>query len=193
MRGAAGQQRVPRRRLLLERGAHLGALWAFAVARPLFDLLGDNPQFFTLHGWPGGDVVVFALTVALVPPLVLVGVEALVELASPSAARVLHLGLVVVLVGVLALELLSIAATVPALAVALALGGAAAFVYARVRPARSLLTVLAPAPLVFLVLFLLFSDVSKLVLSEDAEVRAASVRATAPVVLAIFDEFPCTR
>ncbi len=165
-------------------------LWAFAVAQPLFDLLGDNPQFFALRGWPGGDIVVFALIVALVPPLVLAGVEALVELADPRAARVLHLGLVVVLVGAFVLQLLSIAATVPALAIALAAGGAAALVYARVRPARSLLSMLAPAPLIFLALFLLFSDVSTFVLPEDEEVRAASVRTSAPAVLVIFDELP---
>jgi hypothetical protein len=52
------------------------------------------------------------------------------------------------------------------------------------------LTVLGPAPLVFLALFLLFSDVSSLVFPGSADVRAAHVRATAPVVLVIFDELP---
>jgi hypothetical protein len=190
VRGAAGQQRERGRWLVLERGAHLAALWAFAVARPLFDLLGDIPQFFRLHDWPGGEIVAFALAVALLPPLILTGVEALVELVSSRAAQVLHLGLIVVLAAVIALEALSIAATVPAFAAALLIGAASGLIYARVRSARSLLSVLAPAPLVFLALFLLFSDASKLVLPQDAEVRAASVRATAPVVLVIFDEFP---
>ena len=56
--------------------------------------------------------------------------------------------------------------------------------------ARTLLTVLGPAPLVFLALFLLVSDVSDLVFPGSADVQAAHVRATAPVVLVIFDEFP---
>ncbi len=190
MEGSAGQRRERRRRLLLERGAHLGALWAFAVARPLFDLLGRSPEFFALHGWPAGEIVVFALAVALVPPLALTGLVGLAELASPRLARALQLCLVSVLVAAIALEALSIAAVVPALAAALLVGGVAAFAYTRVRGARSLLSVLAPAPLVFLVLFLAFSDVSKLVLHEEAKARPAGVRATAPVVLVIFDELP---
>ena len=28
---------------------HIAALWAIAVAQPLFDLLGDNPEFFVAH------------------------------------------------------------------------------------------------------------------------------------------------
>lgn len=190
MEGSAGQRRERGHRLLLERTAHLGVLWAFAVARPLFELLGRRPEFFSLHGWPGGEIVAFALIVALLPPLVLAAVEALAGLVSARLARVLHLGFVVVLVAAVALEVLSIAAVVPALVAALLLGALAAFAYARMRQARSLLSVLAPAPLVFLVLFLVFSDASKLVLPEDPGVRAAGVHATAPVVLVIFDELP---
>jgi hypothetical protein len=179
-----------RRRLFLERGAHLGALWAFAVARPLFDVLGPNPEFFVVRGWPGGRIVVFALVVALAPPLALAVLEALAELSSPRLARGLHLGLVGLLAMAIALGLFAISSTLPALALALACGVGAALAYDRLRATRSLLTVLSPAPLVFLALFLLFSDVSKLVLPEDAAVRAAGVRATAPVVLVVFDELP---
>jgi hypothetical protein len=186
----ASDEQVSGRRALLERGAHLSALWAFAVARPLFDLLGDDPRFFLVHEWPGGSIVAFALLVALVPPLVLTAIEAAAGLVRPRLARGLHLGLVAVLVGAIALEALAITATVPALALALVAGVLAAWAYARMREARSLLSLLAPAPLVFLVLFLLFSDASKLVLSEPVEVRASSERARAPVVLVIFDELP---
>ena len=45
------------------------------------------------------------------------------------------------------------------------------------------LTVLGPVPLVFLALFLVVSDVSSLVFPGSADVQAAHVRATAPVVL----------
>jgi Sulfatase len=188
MEGSAGQGR--RRRLLLERGAHLGALWAFAVARPLFDLLGRSPEFFALYGWPAGRIIGFALALTLLPPLLLTAVVGLAELASARLARVLQLCLVSVLVAAIALEALSIGALVPALAAALLIGGSAAYAYARLRGVRSLLSVLAPAPLIFLVLFLAFSDVSKLVLHEEAAARPSGVHGSAPVVLVILDELP---
>lgn len=176
-------------RRTLERGAHLGVLWAFAVAQPLFDLLDRNPDFLTARGAPDWQVVLFAVAVTLVPPLMLLGVETLVGLASTRLARLLHLGLVTLLVAAVALQALSIAAAVPALLVALALGLGAAVAYARTRSARTLLTVLAPAPLVFVALFLLVSGTARDVL-RDSEVQAADAKPGPPVVLVIFDEFP---
>ena len=63
-------------------------------------------------------------------------------------------------------------------------------VYVRFPPARTLLTVLGPAPLGFVALFLLVSDASDLVFPASADVQAVHVRSSAPVVLVIFDEFP---
>jgi hypothetical protein len=52
------------------------------------------------------------------------------------------------------------------------------------------LTVLAPAPVIFLAIFLLASPVSKLVLpQEDAKASDADIRSTPPVVMVVFDEF----
>jgi len=178
------------RRQLLERGVHIAVLWALAVAQPLFDLLGRNPEFFATRGSPPGDIVAFALVITFAVPLVLIGVEWLAGLASEAVAWAIHLVCVAVLVGAIALQVISLAGTVPALALALGLGAGAAVAYVRLPAARAFLTVLGPAPVVFLVLFLGVSDVSDLVFPGSADVQAAHVRATAPVVLVIFDEFP---
>ena len=53
------------------RGAHLLAVSGFALARPLFDLLGKNAEFFAVRGSTAGDIVLFALVVTFVPALVL--------------------------------------------------------------------------------------------------------------------------
>jgi hypothetical protein len=55
---------------------HLLVLSSFAFAQPLFDLLGKTPEFFVVRGSRPADIVVFAIVLTLVPPLVLVGVEA---------------------------------------------------------------------------------------------------------------------
>jgi hypothetical protein len=178
------------RRALLERGLHVAVLWALAVAQPLFDLLGRNPEFFATRGSPPGDIVAFALLVTFAVPLAVLGLEWLAGLIDEAVAWAVHLVCVAVLVGAIVLQAISLAGTVPALVVALGLGAAAALAYVRLPAARTFLTVLGPAPVVFLVLFLVVSDVSDLVFPGSADVQAAHVRASAPVVLVIFDEFP---
>ena len=71
-------------------GAHLLAASGFALAQPLFDILGKNAEFFAVRGSTPGDIVVFALVVVFVPASVLLAVELLVGLASERAALVLH-------------------------------------------------------------------------------------------------------
>ena len=53
--------RGSRLRELLIGGAHLGALWAFAFAWPLLDLLGKNPDLFVARSNTAGDIIIFAL------------------------------------------------------------------------------------------------------------------------------------
>jgi Sulfatase len=178
------------RRQLPERGLHIAVLWALAVAQPLFHLLGRNPDFFAARGSPPGDIVAFAVLVTFAVPLVVLGLEWLLGLVSEAASLALHLACVAALVGAIALQAISLTGTLPALAVALALGAVAAVVYFRLPAARALLTVLGPVPVVFLALFLLVSNVSDLVFPGSADVQAAHVRSSAPVVLVMFDELP---
>ena len=56
-------------------GLHLLVLWSFAVAQPLFDLLGKNGEFFAARGSTRWDAIVFALVLLLVPPAILLGLE----------------------------------------------------------------------------------------------------------------------
>jgi hypothetical protein len=75
-------------------------------------------------------------------------------------------------------------------AVAAAVGTAAALAYLRLAGARLVLTVLAPAPLLFLALFLLSSDASRLTFTGTDNALAAGERAQVPVLLVAFDELP---
>ena len=74
---------------------------------------------------------------------------------------------------------------------AVAIGLGLALAVWKLPAARSFLTVLAAAPLVFLGLFLLHSPTSKLVISSGtAEAAAIRTRATTPIVFLLLDEFP---
>src|SRR3982751_4913843 len=58
-----GRLGVPARR-----GAQLLAASGFALAQPLFDLLGKNAEFFAVRGSTPGGIVLFAALVRLRPP-----------------------------------------------------------------------------------------------------------------------------
>ncbi len=169
-------------------GLHLAGLSALAVAQPLFDLLSGNVEFFAVRGAGRWDVVLFALGIVVLPPLLMLGLEALAGLVHPQAATVLHLAFLAALVALLALQALRGLGS-GAVALAAALGAAGALLYLRARPVRALLTVVGAAPLLFLVLFLFFSPVSRLLVSPP-EPRLAEAPSGAPVVMVVLDELP---
>ena len=92
-------------RELLFSWVHLTALWSFALARPLFAVLEDSPEFFVARGNTSFDIVFLALVVTLVPPTFLLVLEALL-VPWWGARRALHLVLVTMLLAAIALQLL---------------------------------------------------------------------------------------
>lgn len=193
-RSAERARRLDPRALLLD-GLHLAALSAFAFAQPLFDLLGKNPEFFAARGSQATDIVVFAVAVTVAPPGVLLLLEGLAGLAYPPLRRMLHLVFVAALIALIAVQVLKrepdLSSSV-VLAGAGLLGAVVALAYRRTAGIRAFLTVLSPAAIVFLALFLLFSSVSELTLASRAEARVGRVPSDVPVVMVVFDEFPLT-
>jgi hypothetical protein len=186
-------RREPVREWLLG-GAHLGALWAFGFVQPLLDLLGRNPDFWVARSNTAGDIVLFAIGLALLPPLILMALEGLAGLVDRRAYRALHLTLVAVLVAVIVIQIEKRIVSDPAgvmIGVGLLVGAVIAYLLWRGGVVRQLLNVLSVAPVVFLVIFLFFSDTSELVLPQD-EAGALGVRVPSrvPVVMVVFDELP---
>jgi hypothetical protein len=184
----------PRQPLWLN-GAHLLALWSFALVQPLFDLLGRNADFFVARGSTSGDIVFFAIVVTLGPPLLAFGLEVLVGLASPRAREALHLALVALLAGVIVLGFVKKAVDGSSgvlIPLSLAAGAGVALWYARDATVRRFATVLAAAPALFLFVFLFTSPVHKLVRSGEAHAQAAKLDSRTPVIMVSFDEFPLT-
>jgi hypothetical protein len=179
-------------RTALVRGAQLAVLSGFALAEPLLDILGKNPEFFSVRRSTSTQIVLFALAVTLVPPLALLAVELLVRVIHRAASDVLHLVFVAGLVAVIALHALTNDSSLSgagAVVLAAAAGVLGALLYRQAPPVGSFLTVLTPAPLIFLALFLFSSDASKLVFVKNPHVQSRHVSSTTPVVLIVFDEF----
>jgi hypothetical protein len=170
---------------------HLGALSALAIAQPLFDLISKNPDLLAARALIGWQVVALGLVLVLVPPLVALGVEALAGLASRPLRALLHLLFVALLVALIAIQALKdiapSAGTAVLIVAAAILGLVAAAGYARASGLRFFVTVLSPAPAIFLAIFLFFSPVSDLTFASGSA-ETANVSSRVPVVMVVFDE-----
>ncbi len=172
-------------------------LYSVAVALPLLDLLGRNPEFFVAHRVGGADIVAIALVVAVVIPLLLGGLVALVDRVDHRAGRVVHAVVLGLLGGTIAVVIVK-ASPLDGLpwwgygAIALAAGSGVVYAYHRFANLRWVLRVGVVVPLVVVGLFLLGSRASALVLpSEPPTASAVEFPDDAPpIVMLVFDELP---
>jgi len=193
-RSRHGQGRTRRRARTIARTApHVFVLAAFAFAQPLFDLLGRNAEFFAVRGSTRSDIVLFTLGALLIPPAILLGIEAVAIAFGVLVWRTVHIVIVGALFGVIVLEALHtrLGGGIAVIVVAGLAGLAASAVYLAKPAVRSFLTVLSVAPLLLAFLFLFHSPVSRLLSPEDklAAATAPEVKTRTPVVLIVFDEF----
>ncbi|MET0490579.1 MAG: sulfatase-like hydrolase/transferase [Acidimicrobiales bacterium] len=178
----------------LRAAAELLALTGLAITQPLLDLFGNAPDVFLFRDSDSFAIIAFALVVALGPTLVLLTIEVLVGIVAPSARGPVHLAFIAGLSALLALQLVKhLDLTAGAVAVLLALGGAALAViaYRRLPTARLLLLYLGLAPVLFIGVFLTASPTSDLL--DGQEVAAADVapaRQPRSVVFLQLDEWP---
>ena len=170
-------------------------LSSLAVAQPLLDLFGRNPEFFVAGNYSTGQIVWFALLIVLLPPLIGIAAIAIATLINRRAGTIVYAIVVAILGAAFVLALLRTIGVDPVVLVVLVAltGGAAAVVLAlRTRGGRLLLSYLAVANLAFIALFLFASPTSKLIAGGDSgdvgEVAMPSP--PGPVVVLVLDEFP---
>lgn len=165
-------------------------LWAFAVAEPLFNVWSG--EFFTLA--TRLDAILWALAVAFFVPTALFLIEVLVGRVRPAAMFPLHT-FFVCLLGMILTSRMLVAAASPSdavqVAVAVVGGLGLAALYRRCTPVREFFTILAPAPIVFLLMFA-WSSQAEAVLTGEEGIKTQSPPAGAPIVLITFDELPGT-
>ena len=172
---------------------NLAVLWTFAVAQPLFDLLKDNPEFFAARGSSGFDIVSFSVLLVVLPPALLLAIELLLGLIRPElrqGAHIAFLGALVALIAAQALKKSIDASDTVLILLSVLIGAGAGLLWARAEPVRSFLNVLSPAPLVFLLLFLLSGQISELAFPSEAKARSIGGVSRAPIVVVLLDELP---
>ena len=176
---------------LLICGVHLFALSGFAVAQPIFDLLGRYAVFFVARQATPGDIISAIAVLLFVPPLVAWLLELILNLLAPRSQRGLHLAYLVLLVALAFLPPLKHIPRLPGGAIvflALALGGAFSAAYFLSARMRSLISVLALAPVLFAVFFAFGTPILGLLnQGQGTRERGGAVHAAVPVVMVIFD------
>ncbi|MBI4772743.1 MAG: sulfatase-like hydrolase/transferase [Deltaproteobacteria bacterium] len=170
---------------------HLFTLSAFAVAQPIFDLLGRQAEFFVARRSEPIDIMILAAVLSLAVPLVPVVIEIAVGLVNSKARKACHLFFVGVLVALIILPALKRAnffAIGPLLTAAAVAGLVFAFAYVRFRAARMFVSVLAPAVIIFPALFLFHSPVNRLLFRVEPVLHSTGLGSTPPIVMLVLDE-----
>lgn len=169
-------------------------LSGFALAQPVLDVFGKSPETFIYHGASRLEIVLFAVLIAFVPGLGIWLPGVLSRLLGSTARRAIHVATVWALASLVGVQVFKKATPLVELPLALAgaaFGGIVLVVFVRWRPARAWFNSTAVAPLVFALIFLLVSPVSKLVLPNPARtVGGVALADPVPVVMLLLDELP---
>ncbi|MFP3899812.1 MAG: sulfatase-like hydrolase/transferase [Acidimicrobiia bacterium] len=178
----------------------LTGLSALAFTAPVLAAWGDSPESLIALGAGRLEIVVFALVIALAPPVVAAALGALGGRGGPQARQATHLALLGVAGGLVAWRLVidhTEWSVRLAVVVGLVVGAVVALVRWRSGLARSFLRFAAVAPLAFLAQFLLMSPSSVLVIGRDVGAVPEAAAATAglaeegpPIVMVMLDALP---
>lgn len=160
----------------------------------MLSLLGDNPEFFVARGNTTSQIIIYSLSLAFVPPLIGLLIEAIAQLISKNLRWGIHLALMTLVGACFMLEILKTVADGPAgvlIGLSLVLAGLGVYAYTRWRLPRSFMDILTVAPIAILIIFFCFSSSSKLILPrEQPDPVDVTVGNPVPVVMVIFDELP---
>ncbi len=158
----------------LWRVVHLLALATLAISQPLLGILGENPTFFTAHSSSPGQIVVFAITVALAPVLVLCAVMLAGHALSEQLGEHVFRGAMAALTFLFVIQVVDVIGGSAWLVLTIAIAGTYGLMklylkHDRVRSVVSVLAVLGPAVVVY---FLFFSATNSVVFPDDVEAVA---------------------
>jgi hypothetical protein len=192
---ALGEPQPPPTHLVFS--LHLLVLWSFAIAEPLYQVLGRNREFYVAHRVSPIDLLLFMALVSLLLPVALALCAAAIVGLIPRIAAYVRLTMVGLLIAAIASEVLSKSATLPGaphIVLSLIVGAAVAWLYGQQPLARTFLTVLGPSVVVFPALVLIEPSMAAFVRPADQSQSAAATLGASrpPIVVVVFDQLPVT-
>jgi len=173
---------------------HVAGLWSIGIVQPIFEVLGNNPEFFVAHDTRGRDLVGLILGLCVVAPLCIVTVTLLVAQMGRRCYQVMTWTVVSVLVMAIALPVLKRSVDLDAnetFAVAGIVGALMASGYFVFSPVRLFMSFLSFATVVVPIVFVFQSPVSGLMsTTNQGPLPEVQFTTTPPVVMVVFDQLP---
>jgi hypothetical protein len=166
---------------------HLFALSGFAVAQPLYDLIGRHAEFLVAHRAGRWTVLAIVGVLSVGIPLALIVLAWTARLAGARVHSAAVSALAAILAGLTAAGGARQLAPLTAISIAAAVAIATALLY-RLPSFRTFLTVLSPAGLLFPILFLTATPVTRLVWAPETAAATTEPQQRPPIVLVVFDE-----
>ena len=178
--------------------AHLYGLWAFAVAQPILDLIGREPDFIAAHRLFGLQLLLLALGLALFVPTALAAPLLFAAFRESRFGRVWTGCFSALFAAAFLLQLVDSLPGAAAVLVACAGGIGLAVCLNRYRPVSTLIALTAAAALIAPITFLARPAVrGMLTTSSGADfeldpsiVEAPALQTDLPIVFVVFDELP---
>lgn len=170
----------------------LSALVGFAVVQPVLGPFGESPETFTGVDASPGQIVLFAVLVAVVPILGLWSLAAFTRVGGPRVRSIVQTALVAALAAMAAVAVarhLGWAAGWRSFT-GLAVGAMSALIHRRWQAGRLFLRYASPVPILLVLSFLFASPVSSLVQPSSVDEGAAPAGRYPPVVFIVLDELP---
>ena len=172
------------------------SLCGFAIAQPLFDLFGQNPEFIVAHRLHGASLFLLVLGIVALPPLLILAVELMADSIRPRFATALHYAFLALLFGATILaplqRNLALGAILPLL-IASAAGAGLAWLVSKKSAVRNGLRLGALAVLVFAALFLMRPELWALLTAgapASSEPATGGAESDAPVLVVVLDALP---
>ena len=174
---------------------HLFTLVSFAVAQPIYDLLGKNPEFFVAHANKPADIIYMILVLSFGLSFALVMFELFARLFSKRFRIVVHYFFVFSLTVLIALPLMKQITSSDSLIVVFAVlfGIFFTVLYVHLHLVSMFLSMLLPVTLIFPLIFIYATPVGRLVAPTKNQTHAKiQIRNPVTTIVLVFDEFSTT-
>lgn len=156
---------------LLWRMVHLLVLATLAISQPLLGILGENPTFFTAHSSSPGQIVLFAVIVALTPAVLLSAAMLTGHSRSDRFGQHIFRGAMAALTFLFVIQVVDVIGGPAWLVVVVAIACTYGLMtlYGRHKRVRSAVSVMAVLPPAVVAYFLFVSPANSVVFPDDVE------------------------
>jgi hypothetical protein len=187
------RKKVDHKKKLFGEAIAIFALYSLSVARPLFELLAPNAEFFVFKRASRLEICIFIFALSFIIPAFLVLIRFVLEKISKKAANLFQgiviaaLTLAFILPGLNREHFITNNSIMIMLIVCCVLLGVGYFLFSWL---RLFYLYLAPAIIIVPLIFLFSPRIQRMLFTKSAEIHSVKIQSKTPLIFIVFDEFP---